>query len=202
MRAKRLIGHFKSCNDERLVDDTGTVTIVLRRCSTCGEQKELVANYALNGLRDGLPAYRKECKTCYNIKRKENKNKKAHSGFIGGQRRRGEEVPKLTHQEWKEAVIFFSGECAYCGATPKRGRVLTKDHLVAVSAGGTTTPDNIVPACEHCNSSKGNKEWRDWYMAQDFFSQNRMNQIFKFRSIQRIVGEDEDQPVAQEAQVE
>lgn len=33
---------------------------------------------------------------------------------------------------------------------------LTKDHLVPRSRGGTTTPENIVPACEECNQKKAN----------------------------------------------
>ncbi len=185
MRATRMMGDYESA------DMVATTGVALRRCTFCGEWKPLYDEYCKNGLYDdGSPRHRLECKTCYNIKRKENNNKKSFSGFVGGQRRRGEEAISYKHQDWKEAVIFFGGECAYCGATPRKGRVLTKDHLVAVSDGGTTTPGNIVPACDHCNSSKGAKEWHDWYMTQDYFSQERMNKIFRWRSIQRIVGQD------------
>ncbi len=180
-----MTGVFESDNR---VDDAG---ISLRRCTCCGEWKPLYECFAKNGELAGVTQYRLDCKVCYNVKRKENSNKKKHSDFVGGMRRRGEEAVSYTHQEWKEAVIYFGGECAYCGATPRRGRVLTKDHLVAVSAGGATTADNIVPACDRCNSSKGVREWHDWYMIQDFFSQTRMNKIFKFRSIQRIIKEPE-----------
>lgn len=180
-----MMGQFET--DNRVSSDG----VSMRRCTTCGMWKPLYESYAKNGELQGVVQYRLECKVCYNVKRKENNNKKKHSDFVGGMRRRGEEGVQYSHQEWKEAVIFFGGECAYCGATPKRGRVLTKDHLVAVSEGGATTADNIVPACDSCNSSKGNREWHDWYMAQEFFSQNRMNQIFRWRSIQRIVKEPE-----------
>lgn len=162
--------------------------VVMRICVFCGKQKPLV-DFPRNGLTpEGDPAYRYDCKTCYNIRRTENNNKKKHSDFIGGQKRRGEVAPTYTHQEWKEALIFFGGECAYCGCTTRRGERLTKDHLLAMSAGGTTSQENIVPACSSCNSSKGAEDFRDWFMKQSFFSQERLNRIFKWRTIMRMLG--------------
>lgn len=124
-----------------------------RRCVFCGQIKPLT-DFPRNGKdKYGKTVYRQDCKTCYNIRRNENRNKKKHSDFIGGQKRRGEAAPRLSHQEWKEAMIFFGGECAYCGGTPRRNQTLTRDHLEPVSNGGTTTQDNIVPACASCNLS-------------------------------------------------
>ena len=162
----------------------------MKRCSFCGEIKP-IEMFAKNGDK----GYRNDCKTCYNIRRRENATKKKHSDFIGGMKRRGESGVAYTHQQWKEAVIFFGGECAYCGATMRKGERLTRDHLVPVSDGGLTTQDNIVPACSRCNSSKGAREWREWFMAQPFFSQERMNKIFKWRSIIRAAGPDHREEV-------
>lgn len=50
------------------------------------------------------------------------------------------------------------GRCYYCGKKAK----LTVDHIVPLSRGGTNDPSNIVGACEHCNSSKGNKLPHEW----------------------------------------
>lgn len=159
-----------------------------RRCVFCGQIKHLT-DFPKNGKdRDGKTVYRQDCKTCYNIRRNENRNKKKHSDFIGGQKRRGEVEPSLSHQEWKEAMLFFGGECAYCGCTPRRNQRLTKDHLLPVSQGGETIPENIVPACFSCNSSKGAEDFKDWYMKQSFFSQERLNRIFKWRTIMRACG--------------
>lgn len=169
---KRMYGNYES----ETVDG-------LRRCVFCGEWKDLETEFYSNG-----GTRRLDCKTCYNIRRKENKTKKRHSDFIGGQKRRGEADPKLSHQEWKEVMIFFSGECAYCGCTPRKNQRLTRDHLEPVSAGGATTQDNIVPACATCNSSKGAEDFKDWFMKQPFFSQSRLNRIFKWRTIMRQVG--------------
>lgn len=173
MKNKRMYGNYET----ETLDG-------LRRCVYCGEWKDLENEYYKNG----TDAYRLDCKTCYNIRRKENKTKKRHSDFIGGQKRRGEAEPRLSHQEWKEAMIFFGGECAYCGGTPRRNQRLTRDHLEPVSKGGTTSQDNIVPACASCNSSKGAEDFKHWFMKQAFFSQERLNRIFKWRSIMRQVG--------------
>lgn len=157
----------------------------MKICSFCGEEK-LIEEFPRNGVdKYGRTKYRDDCKTCYNIRRRENRTKKKHSDFIGGQKRRGEENPNFTHHEWKECVIFFGGECAYCGGTPRKGHRLTRDHLEPVSKGGRTIQSNIVPACASCNSSKGAEDFKEWFMKQDFFSQERLNRIFKWRAIIR-----------------
>jgi 5-methylcytosine-specific restriction endonuclease McrA len=46
--------------------------------------------------------------------------------------------------------------CQYCGT---KGTVfdLTIDHIVPVSRGGTTSPENLVAACFACNQRKGDR---------------------------------------------
>lgn len=159
----------------------------MKVCSFCGHTK-LISEFPKNGVdKDGNPLYRDDCKVCYNIRRRENRAKKKHTDFIGGQKRRGEEAPDFSHQEWKECLIFFQGECAYCGATTRKGQRLTRDHLEPISSGGRTIQSNIVPACASCNSSKGAEDFREWFMKQPFFSQERLNRIFKWRTIIRQV---------------
>lgn len=51
----------------------------------------------------------------------------------------------------------FGGLCAYCERP-----ATTYDHVIPVSKGGRTTPDNIVPACRPCNASKGTKDVFEW----------------------------------------
>ena len=94
---------------------------VAKVCTFCGELKS-IDMFAKNGTNtDGTPRYRDDCKTCYNIRRRENAAKKKHADFVGSMKRRGEVSVKYTHQQWKETVIFFGGECAYCGCTPRKG---------------------------------------------------------------------------------
>lgn len=182
-RATRMIGSHETM-DYKAPDGTK-----YRVCTTCGAHKPLYSDFHRNGLNeDGHASYRTDCKTCYNAKRKENRVRNKHAEFVGHQKGRGEADINYSFTEWRETVIFFGGTCCYCGKTMRRGETLTRDHLVAVSNGGKTEQDNVVPACGKCNSSKGNSEFKDWYMKQDFFSQDRLNKIFQWRTIVRVAG--------------
>lgn len=179
-RNSRMVGAFMPTI---ITDEQGT----RKRCSFCGKFKS-IDNFHKNGVdTHGNIKYRDDCKACYNIRRKENRLKKKHTDFIGSQKRRGEESPELTHQEWKECVIYFGGECAYCGATPRKGQSLTRDHLEPLSKGGRTIQSNIVPACHSCNSSKCASDFKEWFMKQSFFSQERLNRIFKWRTMIKLI---------------
>lgn len=46
--------------------------------------------------------------------------------------------------------------CQYCGATPNR-KDLTVDHVVPRSRGGQSVWENLVTACQTCNSRKGDR---------------------------------------------
>jgi hypothetical protein len=49
--------------------------------------------------------------------------------------------------------------CRYCGS----GRMpLHCDHVVPVSRGGNSHPDNLATACEPCNLSKGSRLLSEW----------------------------------------
>jgi len=64
---------------------------------------------------------------------------------------------QLTAQEWNEIKEEFLHCCAYCGVQESSARKLTRDHLVPLTKGGLHVKKNIVPACQPCNSAKGNK---------------------------------------------
>src|SRR5512136_1452443 len=53
--------------------------------------------------------------------------------------------------------------CQYCGATPGRG-LLTLDHVVPRSRGGTTSWENVVAACRSCNMHKGDRTPEEAHM--------------------------------------
>jgi 5-methylcytosine-specific restriction endonuclease McrA len=66
----------------------------------------------------------------------------------------------------------FHFRCAYCGITraeaKARGFDLQVDHLVPVTDPGCIHGiTNAVPACIHCNASKGNKDLIEWAAAKD-----------------------------------
>lgn len=53
----------------------------------------------------------------------------------------------------REVLRRDNQACQYCGST----RRLTIDHIIPRSKGGTHTWDNVVAACETCNSLKGDR---------------------------------------------
>lgn len=57
----------------------------------------------------------------------------------------------VTPREWTSIVEHFGGACAYCLRSDKK---LTRDHVIPLNAGGLDDPENVVPACLSCNSSK------------------------------------------------
>lgn len=67
---------------------------------------------------------------------------------------RGAEVNDLTGAQWTEIKAAYGHRCAYCGCKPKR---LTQDHVIPLAKGGHHTASNVVPACQPCNSRKGDR---------------------------------------------
>jgi hypothetical protein len=68
---------------------------------------------------------------------------------------------RVSKQEWALVLAEFGSTCAYCGAAASaENRGIVPDHLVAVTDFGELVPGNIVPACQTCNDSRGNKPWR------------------------------------------
>ena len=61
---------------------------------------------------------------------------------------------------WEKCKAAWAGHCAYCW---KSNVVLTQDHFIplALDCPGTV-PANMVPACRHCNGSKGARMPWDW----------------------------------------
>ena len=74
-------------------------------------------------------------------------------------------------------MLYFRGKCSYCGRKQSKGVKRTRDHVVPVSKGGKTVRENIVPSCERCNSSKSDSDMEEWYVKQEFYSDDRKKRI-------------------------
>lgn len=63
-------------------------------------------------------------------------------------------VPEKSHlRPTRKAIMFRDGwKCQYCGA-----HATTIDHIIPRSKGGDHTWDNVVAACNPCNSKKSDK---------------------------------------------
>ena len=62
-------------------------------------------------------------------------------------------IEPATRVVFKDANVFLRDRhrCQYCGAS----KSLTIDHVYPTSKGGETTWQNVVAACDDCNSRKG-----------------------------------------------
>lgn len=65
---------------------------------------------------------------------------------------------RATDVRFSKANVFLRDEyhCLYC-RKPVTTAIGTLDHVIPLSKGGKTTWDNIVTACEPCNTLKANK---------------------------------------------
>ena len=60
---------------------------------------------------------------------------------------------------WEAIQKAFEYRCAYCG---EASYTLHADHVIPLSRGGDHSFNNILPACERCNLSKGTKRLDDF----------------------------------------
>ncbi len=62
----------------------------------------------------------------------------------------------LTADEWQAIKERNAFRCFYCKKKLPAGK-LTQDHVTPLSKGGRHVKENIVPACQSCNSKKQDK---------------------------------------------
>jgi predicted restriction endonuclease len=81
-------------------------------------------------------------------------------------------------RKWRQSIKEkWNHECAYCGSD----EVLTLDHIVPRSKGGSDRVTNVLCACKRCNHSKGYQKWYDWYLQQSFFTTERLSDIIEWQ---------------------
>lgn len=137
-------------------------------CTSCGEVYERTTeNFYTSGdtkregrTNDGLMVYCKECHTKQTNESRRNAEAQTESD--------------LSTEAWENIKAAFNHECAYCGDSPE---TLERDHVVPLSEGGDTVPENIVPACGTCNRSKGTQSIVEWYGEQEFYDKDRERRI-------------------------
>ncbi len=70
----------------------------------------------------------------------------------------GKEPQKPRFEELKKIVFARDNyTCKICGKTAEEGVVLTIDHIVPLSLGGTHELNNLQTLCQHCNAMKADK---------------------------------------------
>lgn len=157
-----------------------------QKCSCCGQVKPVTEFYRQSYT--GAPAH--QCKECTRIKKNVQRNRQKHNKFVSKEKVRScGEVPTLTLQDWKDAMLWFHGACAFCGKPEGRSKEskMDRDHLVPLSMGGKAERSNIIPACRKCNRGRGNREWRTWLRAQEFYTSEREQRIAIWQAGEEIL---------------
>ena len=100
----------------------------------------------------------------YNKKYRKTENGKAiaQRGNVKRQTRERKIINTLTSQEWLDILEKYNYRCAYCGIEFDCENLPTKDHIIPISKGGDNTKENVVPACQSCNSKKGISKMSDY----------------------------------------
>lgn len=162
----------------------------MKICTKCNLEYEEIAKYQQN---------RPYCITCLRIivknnqKRWADKNKnKIHTKNIKYKQinqKKCNELNKgywkkifkntkrpITNKQWVRCKDFFENKCAYCDSNID----ITKDLFIPSALGGSYEKNNIVPACNSCNSSKKDKQIMEWYPFQKFYSEFKLAKIYKY----------------------
>lgn len=163
-KGNRLKKICESCNNEFEVPDRPS-RVDARFCSKkcMGEGKSGKNHWNYKHGQKWIPEEKKLYMKNY---AERNKEKALQRAFLGKIKRRQSIVNgSHTFLEWIELLKKHNNKCFYCGVkmTKKMGLYQrSRDHIIAVSNGGSDDISNIVPACRSCNSSKGTKTFEEW----------------------------------------
>jgi hypothetical protein len=147
--------HAKQMRDWRKNNPEAAEEIEKRRAKTKKRKrwKAIYHQKYYNANKDSLCAYQSEY-------RKQHPDKVAMWKHRYNVRKR--QLPNtLTDEQWEDILGRYNYSCAYCGDSEE----LVQEHWVPVSRGGGYTVENIVPACQSCNSSKNvmtGEEFHHW----------------------------------------
>lgn len=84
-----------------------------------------------------------------------------------------------TNKQIEEMNLFFNNCCAYSGIKLINNNY-SIDHIVPLSEGGENLIWNLVPMDIKLNSSKGVKDFLEWYKKQEFYSEERLDKIYQW----------------------
>lgn len=136
-----------------------------RYCKTCccAYQKSFRADNRVAVLAERADYYRKNRSSVLSRMQRWQQNNPDKVRAIASRRRvrklNAFEDGSVTPEAVQAVFESFGCRCAYCGSDGP----LQEEHVVPVSKGGPHIIENIVPACQSCNASKGDAEVDVWY---------------------------------------
>ena len=86
----------------------------------------------------------------------------------------------MSGAQWEQIKNDFGGRCIFCDESgTKENRGIVPDHLVPVTSFGELVVGNTVPACQACNDSRGDRDWRSFM--RNKLSGNATRQIARIK---------------------
>jgi 5-methylcytosine-specific restriction endonuclease McrA len=82
-------------------------------------------------------------------------------------------TPKLAKKRFRNEIYkAWNCKCCYCG-----NEATSLDHIVPRFKSGSTTRNNLIPACVSCNKNKGSEDMEAWFKKQAFYKEDRLEKI-------------------------
>ena len=128
--------------------------------------------------------YYEEHKEEFKEKRKEYNEQNPHISFNSNNKRRQLEENQgkgITKEQWLEMMEYFDWCCAYSGeyiGGDNKDKKRTIDHIVCLDNEGEHEIWNCVPMLKKYNSSKFTNNMEEWYIQQEFYSEERLIKIY------------------------
>ena len=88
----------------------------------------------------------------------------------------------MPKKKWEEIKSHFDGKCSYCGEeSTQKNRGIVADHVIPATDYGEFVEGNVIPACQTCNDSRGNKDWLVFIRSKPSAElQNRIEKIKEY----------------------
>jgi len=163
----------KECENERIKEYRKTHQIETKeynkryRIDNLEKKKEINKNYRKNNVEKVKETNRNYRKNNLERGRITENNRRARKKLL---------AHTLTITQWENVKNKFNNRCCYCG----RKLPLAQEHFLALSNLGEYTLNNIVPSCQSCNSSKGNKDYFVWYKDYEYYNRQRETYLLKY----------------------
>ena len=87
----------------------------------------------------------------------------------------------INKEQWKEMMEYFDWKCAYSNEQLTNDN-RTIDHIISLNKNGEHEVWNTAPMIRSYNCSKQDKDMEEWYKQQEYFSEERLQKIYKWQA--------------------
>ena len=83
---------------------------------------------------------------------------------------------EITKEQYNDMITFFNNTCAVSGETLDDSKSI--DHIIPLIKGGEHVIWNLIPIKRDYNINKSRNDFYEWYIQQEYFSENRLYKIY------------------------